>query len=445
MNPLVWLSGADPQIIKRCRTDRAKYSGIGSAMLVTGALAGSSAAFASFTALHTSLPVSITIGVFWAMGIISLDRWLVASMQRQKRWWRNLLIALPRVALAVLIGFVVSTPLVLRIFQPEIQSQINDIHRVAAEKFDSDLQNGGRAQRIETLKTQIKNDNSTIATNTKAPDVSNDPQVKDLQAQVDKYTAMLVKANHDYQCESDGTCGTGVVGDQGAQAQAKKAYRDSVAVQLGQFQTQLETAQKTATAKAIAAQGKQSSAAQTRVTDNQTELTKLVNEQQAEIDSFTKRNNDNTGLLIRIEALGQLTDSHPDMKRAHLLLLLFITAFECLPVLVKTLLQFGDPTLYEKAVAKAEEEQLPVEEELARRRRAAQLLDSEDELIEAQIARAAKDGVIERLTTRSIASQERVATAALTAWEERELGRVRAEPAGAEPAGYVPLPTMPQR
>ncbi|WP_242606971.1 DUF4407 domain-containing protein [Protofrankia symbiont of Coriaria ruscifolia] len=127
--PLIWLSGANPQLLARCPTDRAKYVGVGSAVLTTSLMAAASCAFALHMGLRLSVASCLLVGGAWGLAIMGLDRWLVASVQRRDHWYQNLLIALPRLALAVLIGLVISTPLVLRIFEPEIQAELVDIHR----------------------------------------------------------------------------------------------------------------------------------------------------------------------------------------------------------------------------------------------------------------------------------------------------------------------------
>ena len=46
MNLLVWLSGANPDILDKCQTDLPKYAGLGGVVLTTGVLAGISCAVA---------------------------------------------------------------------------------------------------------------------------------------------------------------------------------------------------------------------------------------------------------------------------------------------------------------------------------------------------------------------------------------------------------------
>src|SRR5262245_17757892 len=111
------LSGAHPEVLERCETDRRKFQGIGGAVLTTGVLAAVSMTFALHSMLEVPLVIAVPASLAWGLAILSLDRWLVGSMQagEPRRW----LIAAPRILMAVLLGLAISTPLVLQIFKPE--------------------------------------------------------------------------------------------------------------------------------------------------------------------------------------------------------------------------------------------------------------------------------------------------------------------------------------
>ncbi len=80
--------------------------------------------FALHSALKLALATAIVFAVAWALAIMSLDRWLVVSLVRQRNKLNYLLLALPRVGLGVLFGLIISTPVTLQIFQPEINQEI---------------------------------------------------------------------------------------------------------------------------------------------------------------------------------------------------------------------------------------------------------------------------------------------------------------------------------
>jgi hypothetical protein len=64
---------------------------------------------------------------------------------------------------------------------------------------------------------------------------------------------------------------------------------------------------------------------------------------------------DSDGILARLTALGRIQDGDSMLATAHLLLFLFMTALECLPIIFKTMLALGPPSLYERLVALNEE------------------------------------------------------------------------------------------
>ena len=64
---------------------------------------------------------------------------------------------------------------------------------------------------------------------------------------------------------------------------------------------------------------------------------------------------DSDGILARLAALSRLGARDSMLGTAHLLLFLFMTALECLPIIFKTMLALGPPTLYERLVTLEEE------------------------------------------------------------------------------------------
>ena len=154
---LIWVSGAQPKLLReRCPTDRAKYLGIGGAILLTAGVAATSMTFALTTALKAPLIVGLAFALLWGLAIMSLDRWLVVSLQRKQGlgWFaRYAPMALIRLLLALLIGSIVSTPFVLEIFHPEIDNEIAIIHAQKSDEF----------QRHPPLQGAITNDQAEVA------------------------------------------------------------------------------------------------------------------------------------------------------------------------------------------------------------------------------------------------------------------------------------------
>jgi len=146
-NFLWWCAGVVPEVLRLYPSEKAKYERIGGAVLTTGVLAFFSGFYAIYTTLATgnyAIPISVVFGVLWALAIFNLDRYIVSSLRKTTnpgvRWTQRLretwVPALPRLGLAILIGFTLSKPLELRLFQNAIagQAAINRDQAVTAKR-----------------------------------------------------------------------------------------------------------------------------------------------------------------------------------------------------------------------------------------------------------------------------------------------------------------------
>lgn len=116
-------SGAEVEILKKCPTENSKYTGIGATIFFTGVFATLSAAYALYT-VFDNVPAAIGFGILWGIMIFNLDRFIVSSMRKEGRVGRELLMATPRLVLALLISIVIARPLELKVFDKEIQPEL---------------------------------------------------------------------------------------------------------------------------------------------------------------------------------------------------------------------------------------------------------------------------------------------------------------------------------
>lgn len=100
--------------------------GIGGVVFFTGLLAALSSGYAFYTIFDSYIFASI-FGFIWGLMIFNLDRFIVSSMRKTGGFWRQFFIALPRILLAAVLGIVISKPLELKIFEKEIDKQLNVI------------------------------------------------------------------------------------------------------------------------------------------------------------------------------------------------------------------------------------------------------------------------------------------------------------------------------
>src|SRR5690606_32051867 len=116
-------SGADAELLKKCPTETSKYTGIGATVFLTGVFAFLSASYALYT-VFDNVWSAILFGLVWGIMIFNLDRFIVSSMRKERKPHRELLMALPRLILAVLISIVIARPLELKIFEKEIAPEL---------------------------------------------------------------------------------------------------------------------------------------------------------------------------------------------------------------------------------------------------------------------------------------------------------------------------------
>jgi hypothetical protein len=119
-----WLcSGANIATLKQCPTEQSKYAGIGATIFFTGLIAAFAGGYALYTVFDNGW-TSALFGAVWGLLIFNLDRFIVSSMRKEGRLKRELLMALPRLVLAILISVVIAKPLELKIFEKEINSEL---------------------------------------------------------------------------------------------------------------------------------------------------------------------------------------------------------------------------------------------------------------------------------------------------------------------------------
>ncbi len=118
-----WCSGARLYIIKQCPSEFNKFYGIGVIVFLTGIMASLSGGYAIFTVFR-KLEIAIAFGALWGFLIFSIDWYIVASLRKQQSKLKEFGMALPRFVLAILIAFVVSMPLKLKLFEREIEQQM---------------------------------------------------------------------------------------------------------------------------------------------------------------------------------------------------------------------------------------------------------------------------------------------------------------------------------
>ena len=144
-----WMcSGADTDLLQESpKSEQIKYAGIGGTVFFTAIMAFVSSAYALYT-VFDNVYLSVLFGLIWGLLIFNLDRFIVGTIKKQDKFWKEFLQASPRIILALIIAVVISKPLELKIFEKEIDrvllEQKNEMTLVnqgqIAEQFTPEIQ-----------------------------------------------------------------------------------------------------------------------------------------------------------------------------------------------------------------------------------------------------------------------------------------------------------------
>lgn len=340
---LISLSGARPDVLDRCPSERAKFEGIGGAVLTTSVLATISMWFALYSALGVNPALAIPVALIWGLIILSLDRWLVSTIPAEgSRRWR---LAAPRVLMALLLGFVISTPLVLQIFRPEINAQIVEIRQRRTEHFVAAQQRGSVGQDVAKWTQSVAALQKVIASNGDVPlDPASDPRVKALTAERDSEQKTAQQHYREWQCQLYGGQGCTRKGN-GPLATASKAAYDKDTRRVNELNGQIEQRKKQLTANDEASKKARLDQARQDLPKAQAQLSAAQGRQNDLQNSFDNENKADNGLLIRLQALNEVAGQDTTLRAAQFLLFLLFLLIECLPVTVKLMQKPGN---YEK-------------------------------------------------------------------------------------------------
>jgi uncharacterized protein (UPF0335 family) len=321
---MLWLSGADQDVLSHCEGERSKFVAMGGTVLTTSVLATLAATFTTHQFLHVDLVPAIVLGLAWGLAILNLDRWLLISIRRQDSAWKTVGMALPRVVLAVLVGVVIAHPLVLRAFEPEVRAQATEDTQAAYSEGREDLRDQfSRTSKLQESKRNLQSELKSVASGAA---LQGAPDYQDAVGELERLERRWDKA---------------VYGGKGTVAEELRfevaAQRAQVASIRSRILTQERAQAKTSR---VIARGKLGGV--------QKRLARLEDEHETALHKLKKAHNEPIGLLDRVEALDNLTSEHSAMLWAQIFIFLFILAVDTMPALAKVLMSVGKPSLYEE-------------------------------------------------------------------------------------------------
>jgi hypothetical protein len=154
---LMICSGSNIHILRKTPSEWNKFAGIGGIVLFTAVFAALSAGYAMFT-VFDDIWVSGGFAILWGLMIFNLDRYIVSSIKKTGTWWNQILMAIPRLILATFLGIIISKPLELKIFEKEVNKQLNTIIQRNKTQLQAEM-NGRILQQsgpFDTEKKQIQ-------------------------------------------------------------------------------------------------------------------------------------------------------------------------------------------------------------------------------------------------------------------------------------------------
>jgi len=165
---LLVCSGGNIHILRKTPSEWNKFAGIGGIILFTAVFATLSAGYAMFT-VFDDIWISLGFSILWGLMIFNLDRYIVSSIKKTGTWWNQVLMAIPRLILAAFLGIIISKPLELKIFEKEVNKQLNTIIQRNKTQLQAEM-NGRILQQSGPFETEKKQIQAKVAEYQKAYD-----------------------------------------------------------------------------------------------------------------------------------------------------------------------------------------------------------------------------------------------------------------------------------
>ena len=158
---LMVCSGGNIHILRKTPSEWNKFAGIGGIVLFTAIFATLSAGYAMFT-IFENLWISAGFAILWGLMIFNLDRYIVSSIKKTGTWWNQALMSIPRLILATFLGIIISKPLELKIFEKEVNKQLNTIIQRNKKQLQGEM-NGRILQQTSPFEAEKKEIQTKIA------------------------------------------------------------------------------------------------------------------------------------------------------------------------------------------------------------------------------------------------------------------------------------------
>lgn len=345
------LGGMRSDLVDDLPGSRSYYINLACAMLGLGLLSTTSFSYALVsTHVVDSGALALVLGIGWATLMVTIERLLIISMKRRKGdGWQNILQAtaglVVRLGVAVVIGGVVSMPLVLKVFEPavaaQVQADIVQARTEAAQKLDADFAD------IPEMEGQIAELDQQLASLPFYDPASVNPAYAAAEEARDKAKKACDKANELAAEEAAGQSGTNRVGygpEWRRLSQVAQDKCDAYATAEADFN---RVAEETQTAYADTSSSTRTTA-QAERDRLAAQLEQRRAERQAQELVLYGAINASDGLAARMQALWNLHENNRAIYLGHLFLMLALMMVEVMPVFAKFLKTVGPADDYNR-------------------------------------------------------------------------------------------------
>lgn len=294
---LMICSGGNLHILKKTPSEWNKFAGIGGVILFTAAFATLSAGYALYT-VFDNIWAAVGFGLLWGLMIFNLDRYIVSSIKKTGTFWNQFLMAAPRLILATFLGIIISKPLELKIFEKEVNKQLNTIIQRNKTQLQAEM-NGRIMQQSGPFETEKKQ----------------------IAGKVAQYQASYDSASVELEKEILGTktgLTSGKVG-YGTNAKRKAELKEQRRQDLENYQKQI----------------------QPRLEYLDKEISKVYTNIETERNKTETFEDKFNGFAARLQALDELGKASNIMAMASLFIMGLFIALEISPVLVKLITPVG--------------------------------------------------------------------------------------------------------
>lgn len=365
---LARLAGARIDVLRQLPGQIPKQVAMGAVLLTTALFAAISAAYAlNITGVAENWLLALVAGLAWGLAILNLDRMLVLGLSQERSWKRLVGLAAPRVVLAFIIGVVISTPLMLKVFESEIEAQLNKNILAAQEQLRSDLNNSTASADLTAAESELAELRALINAGPSADPAAN-PKIQSAQAEIDALNEEAAEQKADYDrlqglaiAEEEGSGGTGIAGCADMCLEKKRLANEAKArweETLGEVQA--KEGDKARLASEL--EGTLLEESERRIADAEVELP-IVEQTVAQLreqissaqDTGYQLEQANQGIIARLKALNDLSDGDGTAAAAHRAVTLLFMCIELLPVIFKVLTNLGRPTAYDEVLTKTED------------------------------------------------------------------------------------------